>query len=873
MGALSGTVIVMGSYCYGDPLTATYIGGESVTWQWYRADASGNETPIPGATQTTYTVAVEDVGCSLYAEATAADDNYTGSVRGVTPYPMQRRSITVKADTPPSSQYGEEIRTLTASVSAGSLVGDDTLDEIVTISTTATRNSTVGTYPITVTPKGHPGYDVTCIGGTYTITKAQVTVHTPDTGTITYGESLSEISLSDGWEWVDGDIKPEVSDSSKTGYPIRKKIDDDVNYDWDRVAGYDPESKILSNTAVVTVLPKPLAAEMVSGVANAYVYTGGAIEPAVTVQDGEALVPDTDYTVTYGANTTVAEGGTITVKGMGNYTGELVIEFSITQADPIYTLPEGLRACVGHTLADVGLPDGWAWEDGALSVGAAGSHQFAAVFTPEDTQNYNIVKAELTLIVGEHTGGTATCTEKAVCTACGEEYGDLAAHTPETVPATAATCTQTGLTEGSKCSVCGEMLKKQETIPALNHDYTNVGPVWNWIGFASATASLPCTRKGCGHVEVVMAVITNEVTAAATCEGEGVRTYTATATFGGKTFTDSKTEVIPMAAHTSETIPGKAATCTSTGLTDGEKCSVCGTILTAQTVIPMAAHTSETIPGKAATCTSTGLTDGEKCSVCGTILTAQSVISAKGHTPGGAATCTTAQRCIVCGETLVKAKGHTAGAPVRENEKAPTCTEEGSYDEAVYCTVCEEELSRKTLKIEAAGHSPELVAGKAATCTESGLTDGEKCSVCGETLQKQETIPALGHSPELVAGKDATCTESGLTDGEKCSVCGETLQEQETIPALGHDLGEWTVTREPTHSAEGEEQRICSRCGKEETQAIPVLEGLSGGETAGVAVGSAVGTMLLAYGVLALLFKKGIVTGAFFIKIFPFIKP
>lgn len=31
-GALSGTVIVMGSYCYGDPLTATYIGGESVTW-------------------------------------------------------------------------------------------------------------------------------------------------------------------------------------------------------------------------------------------------------------------------------------------------------------------------------------------------------------------------------------------------------------------------------------------------------------------------------------------------------------------------------------------------------------------------------------------------------------------------------------------------------------------------------------------------------------------------------------------------------------------------------------------------------------------------------------------------------------------------
>ncbi|PWM55168.1 MAG: hypothetical protein DBX60_00035 [Bacillota bacterium] len=140
--------------------------------------------------------------------------------------------------------------------------------------------------------------------------------------------------------------------------------------------------------------------------------------------------------------------------------------------------------------------------------------------------------------------------------------------------------------------------------------------------------------------------------------------------------------------------------------------------------------------------------------------------------------------------------------------------------------------------------------------------------------RKKEIYGArAAHTPELVAGKAATCTGSGLTDGEKCSVCGETLQEQKTIPTLGHDFGEWTVTQEPTHSAEGEEQRICSRCGEKETQAIPALEGLSGGEIAGVAVGSTVGAMLLAYGVLALLFKKGIVTGTFFIKIFPFIKP
>ena len=218
---------------------------------------------------------------------------------------------------------------------------------------------------------------------------------------------------------------------------------------------------------------------------------------------------------------------------------------------------------------------------------------------------------------------------------------------------------------------------------------------------------------------------------------------------------------------------GGTATCEQKAV-----CSACG-----EEYGELAAHTPETVPGKAATCTETGLTAGSKCSVCGDILTAQSVIPAKGHTPGAEATCTEAQLCTVCGETLAEAKGHTAGAPIRENENAPTCTEEGSYDEAVYCTVCEEELSRKTVKIEAAGHSP-----------------------------------------ELVAGKDATCTENGLTDGEKCSVCGETLKEQETIPALGHDFGEWTTVKEPTHSAEGEEQRICSRCGEAETRVIPAEE-------------------------------------------------
>ena len=60
----------------------------------------------------------------------------------------------------------------------------------------------------------------------------------------------------------------------------------------------------------------------------------------------------------------------------------------------------------------------------------------------------------------------------------------------------------------------------------------------------------------------------------------------------------------------------------------------------------------------------------------------------------------------------------------------------------------------------------EWTTTKEATCTEEGAK--ERVCECGE--KETEVIAALGHTEEIIPGKDATCTETGLTEGKKCSV-------------------------------------------------------------------------------------------------------
>ena len=371
-----------------------------------------------------------------------------------------------------------------------------------------------------------------------------------------------------------------------------------------------------------------------------------------------------------------------------------------------------------------------------------------------------------------------TCTEQGyttyTCTRCNDsyvdDYTDALGHLEETIPAVAATCTESGLTAGVKCSRCNEILTAQQTVDALGHD--------------------------------------------------------------------------------EETIPAVAPTCTESGLTAGVKCSRCNEILTAQQTVNALGHDEETIPAVAPTCTESGLTAGVKCSRCNEILTAQQTVNALGHDFGDwrvtaetiLPTCTqngveageirTCSRCTAYetrgGETL-EALGHDY-APVVTN---PTCTEQGYT--TYTCTRCND--SYVADYTDALGHIEETIPAVAATCTQSGLTAGVKCSRCNEILTAQQTVEALGHtSAEAVVENriEPTCTAAGSYDEVVyCSVCSaEISRETKTVNALGHDFGEWRVTTAavaPTcteNGANAVETRYCSRCDETETRGGETLEAL-----------------------------------------------
>ena len=179
----------------------------------------------------------------------------------------------------------------------------------------------------------------------------------------------------------------------------------------------------------------------------------------------------------------------------------------------------------------------------------------------------------------------------------GDEDPCAKGHQLTAVAEVPATCETAGTSAHWKCDVCGKLFSDVEgktettleklTIPATGHAYGE--PVWKWNDDYTASATFTCGNDA-SHVETVNAAVTNEVTTEATCEADGVRTYTAKVTFEGEEYTDTKTETLPATGHDTELVGAKDATCTEDGYTGDEVCKVCGVTVKQGEVLPALGH-------------------------------------------------------------------------------------------------------------------------------------------------------------------------------------------------------------------------------------------------------------------------------------------
>ena len=158
----------------------------------------------------------------------------------------------------------------------------------------------------------------------------------------------------------------------------------------------------------------PVEEGILSGASNNPVYDGASIE-----KDGDFSLSGTDIQKLYYWYKAQGEADSAYVAGLPSDAGDYTIKvgglhlrtigeeyytectfgLTIAKADPSYTVPTGITAQVGKPLSDVTLPEGWKWKDESTIPEAEGTQTYPAIFTPDDTANYNTVETDISVEV------------------------------------------------------------------------------------------------------------------------------------------------------------------------------------------------------------------------------------------------------------------------------------------------------------------------------------------------------------------------------------------------------------------------------------------------------------------------------------------
>ena len=467
--------------------------------------------------------------------------------------------------------------------------------------------------------------------------------------------------------------------------------------------------------------------------------------------------------------------------------------------------------------------------------GEAGFRFIASVTTAEGYR-FSVSKD---ITIREHSGGTATCTEQAVCDHCGQSYGALKAHsfTAETAEEqylkSAATCTEKAVYYKS-CAVCGTSSKGTadeatfESGKPLGHDWGA------WMPDGEGTHKRICTHDA-SHVETAGCTYgdwsTNQDSHWKTCTvcgGEAERLNHADPdcdhfcdTCGIKMTEHDFTGELAITA-----LLYKEANCLSPALYY-KSCKIC--MLSSKGTADEATFASgETNPDRHAEEPGDWQLDGDSH---WRFYTCCHLEVDRGAHQGGTADCLAPALCEVCQHPYGELGPHHFVDQVNEYrlKSAATCTSPAVYYQS--CSTCGAQGTETFTNGEPLGHDygawtsnedgthtrvcahdaahteTENCHGGTATCTEKAIC--EDCNAAyGEMAAHSFTAET---AEEQYLKSAATCTEKAVYY-KSCAVCG--LSSKGTADeatffsgnALDHDWSAWTQNSdEKTHT------RICKR--------------------------------------------------------------
>ena len=534
-------------------------GTGAVSFQWYKVE-DGKETAVGSATtKNQFDLSAQKLSAGQHTfRFSATCDGYVKMSKDIVVTVQKATPIVVTVPTVAEREYNPDAALTGSDMTGGRVIGADGKELAGTWSFTGMNIvPTVNNkgYQAVFAPTDTANYNTVTRTITVKVTKTSPVIAEKPTATaLTYGQTLSDSTLTGGkvtyktadgtevagtFAWKNSNIKPTAADSGKTEYDVTFTPSDTDNYN------------AVDMKIILTVNKAAKAPNMPEN----------AMAPAHSTQKiGDIILPEGWSWQESDKDTALADGVAVTATAVytgadkGNYETESV-SITITRSECDHTHTE-IRNQREATCKEEGYT-------GDIYCKDCGEKLVTGTATGKKP----------------HTVGTpATCVSKAVCSVCGETFGEVDAnnHVHTIVKnLKEATCTQTGYTGDTYCTDCNKILRTGEELAALGHDYkatVTKQPTTTEEGVRTYT----CTRCNSSYTESIAKLpeeqhthnYTGSITKEATCTEAGVRTYTCSCG-------DSYTENIPATGHSYVSKVTKAATTTEEGIMT-YTCSKCG---------------------------------------------------------------------------------------------------------------------------------------------------------------------------------------------------------------------------------------------------------------------------------------------------------